>query len=120
MTGRLEQDLRTLDPDAIRALLDLLDGDDEALQELAQAMLDEAPERLAELRDPDPAQAGRAAHTLKSNALTFGATELAELARSIEAAAREGDVPVELVERAEREWPRVRGALAALAAGARP
>ena len=44
-----------LDPDALRALSELLGGDREALAELVDAFLDEAPERLAELRAATPA-----------------------------------------------------------------
>ena len=119
LSAQLDQDVRTLDPGAVAALCGLLDGDDEALAELVGEMLDEAPQRLADLRG-DPATAGRAAHTLKSNALTFGALDFAALCRQLEAAAREGAPDGEAIERIEREWPRVRRALLALAAGARP
>ena len=126
MSARLDHDVRTLDPEAVRALSELLDGDEEALSELTQAMLDEAPVRLDELRlaaeQGDAALAGRAAHTLKSNAQTFGASELASLCRALEAAARSSDLggSGELIDRVEREGPRVQRALVALRAGARP
>ncbi|MES2099665.1 MAG: Hpt domain-containing protein [Pseudomonadota bacterium] len=62
-------------------------GADFAL-ELVDTFLEEAPTMLAELRS---AHAGanadafrRAAHSLKSNSLTFGATELARRARELE------------------------------------
>jgi HPt (histidine-containing phosphotransfer) domain-containing protein len=116
VSGPLDQDVRTLDPDAVAALCDLLDGDEEALAELAQAMLDEAPHRLAELHGDAPG-AARAAHTLKSNALTFGAVELAGRCRALEAAARRDEADGELVAGIEEEWPRVRAAIAALAGG---
>lgn len=49
---------------------------------------EEAPQMLAELRDALAAGSAdafrRAAHSLKSNALTFGALRLGELARTLE------------------------------------
>ena len=118
MSTPLDQHVRTLEPGAIQALRDLLDGDDEALAELAQAMLDEAPERIAQLRDGDAETVARAAHTMKSNAQTFGAAELAERCRALEAEARAG-APAS-AGAVEAEWPGVRRALEALRAGARP
>lgn len=105
-----------LDPSATRALSELLAGDQEALAELVDAFLEEAPKQLAELRASDAAVAGRAAHTLKSNALTFGAVELASLCRRLEEAARAGtlDGQRDTIDRVEAEWPRVRSALVAL------
>jgi HPt (histidine-containing phosphotransfer) domain-containing protein len=56
--------------------------------ELAGTFLEEAPLMLAEARRAfaagDAAGLARAAHSLKSNALTFGAAELAALARALE------------------------------------
>jgi len=115
-----------LDPDALRALSELLGGDREALAELVDAFLDEAPERLAELRGGadrgDTGLAGRAAHTLKSNGMTFGAVELASLCRRLEVAARAGELGAnrDLIDRVDAEWARVRHALTALRGGAPP
>jgi HPt (histidine-containing phosphotransfer) domain-containing protein len=103
-----------LDPGAARALSDMLGGDREALVELVDAFLEEAPQRLAEMRSSDPAVAGRAAHTLKSNALTFGAGELAAICREAEAAARTGGLDRELVDLADGAWVRARPELMAL------
>jgi HPt (histidine-containing phosphotransfer) domain-containing protein len=84
----MDKHVHALDPKAGRALEELLGGDREALADLVDGFVDEAPARLAELRrgaDPgDPALAGLAAHTLKSNGLTFGAVELASLCRRLE------------------------------------
>ena len=118
MSTRLDQHVRTLDPGAIQALSDLLDGDDETLAELAQAMLDEAPQRIAALRSTDATEVARAAHTLKSNAQTFGAIELGERCRALEAEALTGATAS--ADAVEAEWPRVQRALEALRAGARP
>lgn len=56
--------------------------------ELVQTFGEEAPALLAELRQAQAAGAAdrfrRAAHSLKSNSNTFGATTLAELARTLE------------------------------------
>ena len=85
-----------LDSGALRDLFDLLGDDREALAEIVDAFLDEAPLRLAELRDGlsdgDAALVGRAAHTLKANAATFGARLLEASSRALEETARAGDL----------------------------
>ncbi len=104
----------TLDRAAIDALLDLLGGDPEALVDVIDAFLEEAPARIAEAvkgcQTGDATLAGRAAHTLKSNALTFGANRLAEQSRLLEEAARNGDLQTagELASALEGEWVRTR------------
>ena len=56
--------------------------------ELIDTFFEEAPTLLAELRAAHAADDAnrfrRAAHSIKSNSLTFGATALAELARGLE------------------------------------
>ena len=56
--------------------------------ELVDTFAEEAPDLLTELRSALAAGAAerfrRAAHSLKSNSSTFGATELADLARALE------------------------------------
>jgi HPt (histidine-containing phosphotransfer) domain-containing protein len=56
--------------------------------ELVDTFLEEAPAMLAELRsaraDADAERFRRAAHSLKSNGMTFGATALGGLARALE------------------------------------
>lgn len=106
--------VQTLDPAAIDALVDLLGGDFEALGDVIDAFLEEAPARIAEAvqgcETGDATLAGRAAHTLKSNALTFGASRLAELSRLLEEAARNGDLQTAggLASALEGEWLRTR------------
>jgi HPt (histidine-containing phosphotransfer) domain-containing protein len=60
----------------------------EFVAELVQVFLAEAPNLLEELRAAHAAgnaeRFRRAAHSLKTNALTFGATTLAGLARALE------------------------------------
>jgi histidine phosphotransfer protein HptB len=84
-----------IDTGAIDTLWELL-GDAESVREMIDAFVEEVPARLAEARAGadagDAATLGRAAHTLKSNALTFGATEMAGVARQIETDARAGDL----------------------------
>ena len=102
----------------------MLGGDREALAELVDAFVDEAPQRLGELRrgaaQGDVELAGRAAHTLKSNGLTFGAVELAALCRRLEVAAGADELAAshELIDRVDDEWARVREQLLALRDGA--
>jgi len=66
---------------------------DELINELIQAFLDEAPVMVNELHTAlasgDVDTFRRNAHSLKSNAGTFGAEELADLARELETLARE-------------------------------
>ena len=81
---------------------------------------------LATLRDAveraKADEARLAAHTLKSNGATFGATSFSEVCRELEAAAKSGELggpALELVDRAELEWERARDALVRVSAGAR-
>jgi HPt (histidine-containing phosphotransfer) domain-containing protein len=78
------------EPAIDRAVFDELQATagDEFVAELVGTLLEEAPGMLAELRaaraDASADRYRRAAHSLKSNALTFGATELAAHARALE------------------------------------
>jgi PAS domain S-box-containing protein len=82
--------------------------------ELIGTFLEEAPKLLASMRNAarhgDLGRLRVAAHTLKSNAATFGATELSELSRQIERLAEEGSESAapDLIDRAERDYERVR------------
>jgi histidine phosphotransfer protein HptB len=85
--------------------------------ELVNAFLEEAPALIAQLRPAleakDADSFRRAAHSLKSNAATFGATSLFELARELEFMAREnhlGDVG-NRIEVLEEMFERASGAL---------
>jgi HPt (histidine-containing phosphotransfer) domain-containing protein len=78
-------------PDAIdlavfRELQDTAGAD--FVVELVDTFLEEAPAMLADLRsaraDADAERFRRAAHSLKSNGMTFGATALGRLARALE------------------------------------
>ena len=75
-----------IDDVTFRALQDAAGGD--FVAELVATFLEEAPGMLLELRAAlaarDAERFRRAAHSLKSNSHTFGATALGELARDIE------------------------------------
>jgi HPt (histidine-containing phosphotransfer) domain-containing protein len=77
----------TIDP-AIFAELKDTAGADFVADLVATFTDEEAPQMLAELRDALAAGSAerfrRAAHSLKSNAMTFGALPLGELARGLE------------------------------------
>lgn len=76
----------TIDATTFAELQDAAGSD--FVAELIATFLEEAPAMLATLRathaGPDADAFRRAAHSLKSNAQTFGATQLAILARKLE------------------------------------
>ena len=87
--------------------------------ELAGTFLEEAPPILAQLRAALGSQLAdgfrRAAHSLKSNGHTFGATRLAELARELELGGLPADsAPIDAL---EVEYGKVAVALAELIRG---
>jgi HPt (histidine-containing phosphotransfer) domain-containing protein len=100
----------TLDAAAVRGLVAMLGDDPEALAELADAFLEEAPQRLAELVQGAAAADAdllvRAAHTLKANAAMFGAGRLEQLCRNLETAARARDLngAAQVIEGIGEEW----------------
>jgi CheY-like chemotaxis protein len=91
----------------------------EALANLVDAFLEETPALLTALRqalvDGDAQQLSRSAHTLKSNAATFGANDLSALCRELELLARSGDITgaPPLIDRSDVEYERVAKALRA-------
>ena len=86
-----------LDQRALANLLAMTGDDPDFVDELADTYLADGPVQLAALRAAAaadaPADAVRPAHTLKGNSLNLGTVEVAELARRIEEAARQGVVP---------------------------
>lgn len=113
----------TLDPDAIQRLLQSTGGDAEFVVMLLETFAADAPATLDALRrglaSGDGAAVGRAAHTLKSNARTFGASELAELCSDLERRAASGDdmgADGERLRRIETAYAAVEPALAKLQA----
>ena len=93
------------------------------VRELADTFLAEAPAMLANLRDAfaanDAERFRRVAHSLKSNANTFGATTLAAIAKKIEldglASVRAADGAA--LGEADREYVRVEQRLKELSRG---
>jgi CheY-like chemotaxis protein/HPt (histidine-containing phosphotransfer) domain-containing protein len=101
-------------------------GDVEFVAELIGQFVADAPELVAAARAGleagDAAEVRRAAHTLKSNAATFGAHGLAESSRDLEEAAKRGalhDGPAQ-VEALGRELDMIREALPAVWAEMQP
>lgn len=87
--------------------------------ELVDTFLEEAPPMLAELRSAQAAGAAdvfrRAAHSLKSNSHTFGATKLGALARDLELGGLIADTgPLDAL---DAEYQRVAAALTELSRG---
>jgi PAS domain S-box-containing protein len=105
-----------LDASALQRLVEML-GDESALGELIDTFLAEAPNLVSTVRravaDGDADDLRRAAHTLKSNAATFGADTLAELCRKLEdmAEARTLAGALALVARVEAEYEQLVSAL---------
>jgi PAS domain S-box-containing protein len=110
-----------LDPGALEQLRATV-GDEDFVHQLAAAFLDEAPQLVAALRQGvgagDSEAVRRAAHTLKTDAMTFGVTGLAQAARALEAAARGSldDGAERLLEQVEREYELGQAALRTVAA----
>ena len=110
------------DSDAVNlAQLEAAVDDPAFVRELISTFLNDAPGLVGTLRSSleqrNLEELRRAAHTLKSNGKTFGATTLAVLSEELEHSAQTGALAdaAELVSRTEREYARVEDALEALA-----
>jgi CheY-like chemotaxis protein/HPt (histidine-containing phosphotransfer) domain-containing protein len=106
-----------LHPPVLERLLETIGDDRSFLTTLIDTFLSDAP-RLVEaarrgLEHGQTDEVQRAAHTLKSNGATFGATSFSELSRQLEALARSGmlEGADELIARIDAEYERVRIAL---------
>jgi signal transduction histidine kinase/DNA-binding response OmpR family regulator len=116
-TGPGEREM-SLEASALQSLRDL--GGAEFLAEVVSVFLADAPALIAGLRSSldqgDAEELRRAAHTLKANGLTLGATTFAELCRAIEQFAKDGrfDGVPPLVDRVEREYRTLQTVLASL------
>lgn len=70
----------------------------EFINELIDAFVEDTPNLITQMHktliSKDAETFRRAAHTVKSNALTFGASELASLARDLEGMARENNLEI--------------------------
>ena len=111
-----------LDASALQSLREL--GGDDFLSDVIDTFRVDAPNLLATLRrsleQADAAELRRAAHTLKSNGATLGASSFAELCRELEALAKNGEMggAPELIDRIESQYRRLEEALAAFGVGA--
>jgi PAS domain S-box-containing protein len=100
--------------------LEATTGDPAFVTELIDMFLRDAPELLANLRSAqrtgDTEELRRSAHTLKSNARTFGASPLADLCQALETAAEAGaiDEAAQRLASIEDNFARVERALAAM------
>jgi PAS domain S-box-containing protein len=110
------------DPDPVDlSQLEAEVGDPSFVRELISTFLNDAPGLVGTLRSSleqgDVEELRRAAHTLKSNGRTFGASELAVLSEELEQSAQAGTLAgaAELITRVEQEYTRVERALGALA-----
>ena len=92
---------------------------EEFVAELVGTFAEEAPQLLADLRDAlktgEADRFRRAAHSLKSNSNTFGATRLAELARTLELGGMPGSTAP--LDGLEAEYTRTVAALRQMAQG---
>jgi PAS domain S-box-containing protein len=108
----------SLDDAALANLREL--GGDEFLGEVIDAFLADAPDLLATLRGSldsgNTEELRRAAHTMKSNGATLGAEKFAELCRTLEHRAKEGELDgaADLVDQIEEEYRPLEEALTAL------
>jgi HPt (histidine-containing phosphotransfer) domain-containing protein len=106
-----------IDPATFAELQDTAGG--EFVVELVDTFLDEAPQMLTELRaaqaDGSAERFRRAAHSIKSNANTFGALHLGELARRLELGGLIAEN--EPLDELEAEYARVAAALQELSGG---
>ena len=106
-----------IDQTTLAALLDSIGGDREFLAELIETFFQDAPAQFsamhAALADGNTESFRRAAHSLKSNAASFGATTLAALNKQLEDLGKAGDLlsAADLLSEAETEYARVRSAL---------
>ena len=86
-----------IDRAALGELIEMTGGDRAFLADLIDTFSTDAAGMIAELEaavsSGDDAAMLRPAHSLKSNAASFGAHRLAELCRAVEHDAREGGVP---------------------------
>lgn len=112
-----------IDRRAIDRLYETVGSDPESLVEMIDSFLLEGPELVAQLVEAaalrDIVQMRRSAHSLKSNARDFGATDLGTLCAAIEEELRAGEDADCAARRAVivgDEWSGVETALRALAA----
>ena len=110
----------SIDKTALSALLDSIGGDRDFLAELIKTFFQDTPEQFAvlhaSLADGSADNFRRAAHSLKSNAASFGAMTLSAQCKQLEDMGKAGDLAGApgLLADAEAEYERVRHALQAV------
>ena len=112
-------EVESLDRAALDNLFKTVGEDRAFLAELLESYFEDTPGQLELMRTA--LEAGnaddlrRAAHTLKSNSASFGATALSSLCRDLEALGKSGELAgaSSHIEQIEREYARVRHALQA-------
>ena len=86
-----------IDPEVFAGLVEMTGGEMDFVDELVDTFLEDGRNQIdgmrAALTDGDLERLGRAAHSLKSGALNVGAMDLGATCRSLEEAARAGEVP---------------------------
>ena len=108
---------KPLDIDVLNALLDSVGGDHEFLQDLVETFFQDAPLQFSSmqtaLEQNDPETFRRAAHSLKSNSASFGATHLAQICKQLEDIGKSGQLgsASPLLQDAEMEFDQVKEAL---------
>jgi HPt (histidine-containing phosphotransfer) domain-containing protein len=108
-----------VDPAVLERLAESMGGDDAFVAELIEQFLADSPALVAAARKGletgDAEEVRRAAHTLKSNAATMGANELADRSRRLEVAAKAGELDggVAPIDAVVEELERVHAALRA-------
>jgi GAF domain-containing protein/CheY-like chemotaxis protein/HPt (histidine-containing phosphotransfer) domain-containing protein len=111
-----------VDASVLHRLAESMGGDDAFVTELIEQFVTDSPALVAAARRGleagDADEVRRAAHTLKSNAATFGANELADRSSRLEAAAKAGglDDGLAQIEAIDEELGRVHAALGAITA----
>jgi GAF domain-containing protein/DNA-binding response OmpR family regulator len=119
MTTQVEGSRPPVDAAVLARLAESMGGDDAFVAELIDQFVTDSPALVAAARKgleaDDADEVRRAAHTLKSNAATFGANELADRSSRLEAAAKTGDLEDGLarLEAVDEELGRVHAALRA-------
>ncbi len=115
-----------LHPAALERLMQTIGDDPDVLVALINTFLGDVP-RLVDgarrgLQQGQADEVRRAAHTLKSNGATFGATRFSELSRQLESLARSGALEgtAELIAGIEAEYESLRMALEAVRERGRP
>lgn len=115
-----------LDPAALKNLSEMVDGDMAFLADLVATFFRNAPQLLRDMHQAiergDAAALTLAAHSLKSNSATFGATALTALCRELELMGKSGALAgaAEKMAQAETEYERIKPAIAALGQATTP